>query len=144
MLCGYRCSDEVRALQHLRSVGLCPFGLGPVLSALLAFVLEDPGKGAGMTDQSQVVEYVNGAGQRCWRPEHPGPGWVPVAKVVENPETDRKLTIQQAMKETGRSRRTMYNWISRGQVATIRDAGGHIRILASSLWRSSFDEPLNR
>lgn len=45
------------------------------------------------------------------------------------------LTIMKACAVVGVSRRTVYNWISKGKVEYIRTAGGSIRIFADSLWR---------
>ena len=36
----------------------------------------------------------------------------------------------------GVSRRTIYNWISRGKLEYVRTAGGSIRIFADTLWRT--------
>jgi excisionase family DNA binding protein len=50
------------------------------------------------------------------------------------------LTIMKACEVVGVSRRTIYNWISRGKVEYVRTAGGSIRIFADTLWRSSGHE----
>ena len=49
---------------------------------------------------------------------------------------DRKtLSILQACKAVGVSRRTIYNWLSSGKVEYVRTAGGSVRIFADTLWR---------
>jgi excisionase family DNA binding protein len=49
---------------------------------------------------------------------------------------DRKtLSILQACKAVGVSRRTIYNWLSTGKVEYVRTAGGAVRIFADTLWR---------
>lgn len=45
------------------------------------------------------------------------------------------LNIQQAAKEAGVARRTIYNWLHLGRLVTKRTPGNRLRILASSLWR---------
>jgi excisionase family DNA binding protein len=44
------------------------------------------------------------------------------------------LTILQATKTVGVSRRTIYNWIGKNKVEWVRTAGGSIRILKDSLY----------
>lgn len=50
---------------------------------------------------------------------------------------DRWLNIAQAQDVAGVSRRTIYHWFDKGQLTTKRTVGGSMRILESSLWRSS-------
>ena len=54
---------------------------------------------------------------------------------------DRELlSIKEACKRIGVSRRTMHNWIAEGKVRYERTAGGHKRIVAASLTRRPTDE----
>lgn len=45
------------------------------------------------------------------------------------------VTILKACELVGVSRRTIYNWISKGKLEYIRTAGGSIRIFKDSLWQ---------
>jgi excisionase family DNA binding protein len=45
------------------------------------------------------------------------------------------LTIAQAMQQAQVSRRTIYHWIARGLLQTVRTAGGRVRIRELSLFR---------
>lgn len=47
-----------------------------------------------------------------------------------------KLTILEACRKVGVSRRTIYNWIEAGKVDYIRTAGGSIRVFADTLWQT--------
>jgi len=47
------------------------------------------------------------------------------------------LTVNEAAARAGVSRRTIYNWIRKGQLPYKRTAGGGIRIDGESLFRSS-------
>ena len=47
----------------------------------------------------------------------------------------KTLSILQACKLVGVSRRTIYNWLSSGKVEYVRTAGGSVRIFADTLWR---------
>jgi len=47
----------------------------------------------------------------------------------------KTLSILQACKAVGVSRRTIYNWIASGKVEYVRTAGGSVRIFADTLWR---------
>lgn len=51
------------------------------------------------------------------------------------------VTIMRACEIVGVSRRTIYNWITKGRVEFRRTAGGSIRIYEDSLWRSGMVEP---
>lgn len=53
-------------------------------------------------------------------------------QVLKDPEW---ITIIQACETVDISRRTMYNWMSKNLIVTRKTAGGHTRILKSSLWR---------
>lgn len=57
--------------------------------------------------------------------------------VAPAPPLPRWLTVHEAMRVVGVSRRTVYNWLATGKLVTKRTAGGCVRILESSLWRSS-------
>ncbi len=45
------------------------------------------------------------------------------------------VSIMDACKVVGVSRRTIYNWIADGKVEYKRTAGGSVRIYEDSLWR---------
>ncbi len=47
----------------------------------------------------------------------------------------KTLSILQACKLVGVSRRTIYNWLATGKVEYVRTAGGSVRIFADTLWR---------
>lgn len=47
------------------------------------------------------------------------------------------VSIQEAQARVGVSRRTIYNWIAAGKLEFVRTAGGSVRIVTSSLWRSA-------
>lgn len=55
----------------------------------------------------------------------------------------RLVTVKQAMKECEVTRRTVYNWVVRGQVQWVRTPGGPIRIYADSLYRSPEGIPID-
>jgi excisionase family DNA binding protein len=50
-----------------------------------------------------------------------------------------RVNINQAAKIAGVSRRTVYNWLDKGKVEFVRNAGGHVRIYVDSLLRP--DDP---
>lgn len=50
-------------------------------------------------------------------------------------EEPRLVSIMQACKLAGVSRRTIYNWIADGKIEYRRTAGGSIRIFEHTLWR---------
>ena len=53
---------------------------------------------------------------------------------------DRKtISINKAGELVGVSRRTIYNWITRGKVEYVRTAGGSVRIFVDTLWRTPED-----
>lgn len=45
------------------------------------------------------------------------------------------VTIVEACRQVGVSRRTIYNWIAGGKVEYVRTAGGAVRIFSDTLWR---------
>lgn len=49
---------------------------------------------------------------------------------------DRTVSIPQACARVGVCRRTIYNWLAAGKLEYVRTAGGSIRIVEESLWRS--------
>lgn len=46
------------------------------------------------------------------------------------------VTIAQAGALAGVERRTIYNWLHTGKLEIVRTAGGRIRIVEASLWRT--------
>jgi excisionase family DNA binding protein len=50
---------------------------------------------------------------------------------------ERMVNIAQACAIVGVSRRTLYNWMNAGLLEIKRTAGGSIRIVEASLWRST-------
>ncbi len=50
------------------------------------------------------------------------------------------VSIMEACKVVGVSRRTIYNWISDGRLEYKRTAGGSVRIYEDSLWRDGSTE----
>ena len=58
---------------------------------------------------------------------------------------DRKtISINKAGELVGVSRRTIYNWITRGKVEYVRTAGGSVRIFVDTLWRTPEDTATSR
>ena len=51
----------------------------------------------------------------------------------------KTISIMKACELVGVSRRTIYNWIANGKVEFVRTAGGNVRIVKASLFRSSTD-----
>ena len=49
------------------------------------------------------------------------------------------VSITDACRHVGVSRRTIYNWMADGKVEYVRTAGGAVRIFADTLWRSPGD-----
>ena len=47
----------------------------------------------------------------------------------------KTISIMQACELVGVSRRTIYNWLSRGKIEYVRTAGGSVRIFVDTLWR---------
>lgn len=45
------------------------------------------------------------------------------------------VSIVDACRLVGVSRRTIYNWMASGKIEYVRTAGGAVRILADTLWR---------
>jgi excisionase family DNA binding protein len=45
------------------------------------------------------------------------------------------VSIVEACRLVGVSRRTIYNWMASGKVEYVRTAGGAVRILSDTLWR---------
>lgn len=56
---------------------------------------------------------------------------------VDGPRIGRSVSIDQAAQLLGVSRRTVYNRIRDGRLATIRTLGGSQRVLVASLMRAS-------
>lgn len=50
------------------------------------------------------------------------------------------VSIQEACRIVGVSRRTIYNWLDAGKVEYARTAGGSVRIFEDTLWRPSSDK----
>ena len=50
------------------------------------------------------------------------------------------VSIVEACRLVGVSRRTIYNWMSSGKVEYLRTAGGAVRILSDTLWRKPEQE----
>ena len=53
-----------------------------------------------------------------------------------SPDGQKTVNIQQACVVAGVSRRTIYNWLHDGKLVWTRTAGGSIRIVVDSLFRS--------
>jgi excisionase family DNA binding protein len=49
--------------------------------------------------------------------------------------TRKTVTIEEACKLVGVSRRTIHNWMDEGKVKFVRTAGGRARIFADTLWK---------
>ena len=47
----------------------------------------------------------------------------------------KTISIMKACELVGVSRRTIYNWLSRGKIEYVRTAGGSVRIFVDTLWR---------
>jgi excisionase family DNA binding protein len=45
------------------------------------------------------------------------------------------VSIVEACRQVGVSRRTIYNWMAGGKVEYVRTAGGAVRIFSDTLWR---------
>jgi excisionase family DNA binding protein len=54
------------------------------------------------------------------------------------------VSIVEACRLVGVSRRTIYNWMSSGKVEYVRTAGGAVRILSDTLWRKPDQEDARR
>jgi excisionase family DNA binding protein len=50
------------------------------------------------------------------------------------------VSIVEACRLVGVSRRTIYNWMSSGKVEYVRTAGGAVRIFSDTLWRKPDQE----
>jgi excisionase family DNA binding protein len=46
------------------------------------------------------------------------------------------VSIAEACRQVGVSRRTIYNWMASGKVEYVRTAGGAVRIFSDTLWRT--------
>jgi excisionase family DNA binding protein len=46
------------------------------------------------------------------------------------------VSIVEACRQVGVSRRTIYNWMASGKVEYVRTAGGAVRIFSDTLWRT--------
>ena len=55
------------------------------------------------------------------------------------PAARQTVSIMRACQLVDVRRRTIYNWIASGKVETIRTAGGSVRIVVDTLWRSPDD-----
>jgi excisionase family DNA binding protein len=53
----------------------------------------------------------------------------------------RPVTIKEACALLGVSRRTIYNWLAKGRLETIRTPGGSVRIFVDSLMRATERPP---
>jgi excisionase family DNA binding protein len=49
------------------------------------------------------------------------------------------VSIVEACRQVGVSRRTIYNWMAGGKVEYVRTAGGAVRIFSDTLWRHPGD-----
>ncbi len=49
------------------------------------------------------------------------------------------VSIVEACRQVGVSRRTIYNWMAGGKVEYVRTAGGAVRIFSDTLWRRPGD-----
>jgi excisionase family DNA binding protein len=45
------------------------------------------------------------------------------------------VSIVEACRQVGVSRRTIYNWMAGGKIEYVRTAGGAVRIFTDTLWR---------
>ena len=45
------------------------------------------------------------------------------------------VSIAEACRLVGVSRRTIYNWMSSGKIEYVRTAGGAVRVFSDTLWR---------
>lgn len=62
------------------------------------------------------------------------------SKMIDDDGVRRRLvTIQQAMVQTGVSRRTIYNWLYAKRIEFVRTAGGTVRIFEDTLFRGPMD-----
>lgn len=57
--------------------------------------------------------------------------------------SEKLVSIIEASKLVGVSRRTIYNWIMRGRLRYVRTASGSVRIFEPSLWRGK-DEKVQK
>ena len=53
------------------------------------------------------------------------------------------VSITEACRHVGVTRRTIYNWMADGKIEYVRTAGGAVRIFTDTLWRSP-GEPARR
>ena len=51
------------------------------------------------------------------------------------------LSIVEACRQVGVSRRTIYNWMADGKVEYVRTAGGAVRLFTDTLWRRPGEVP---
>ena len=74
------------------------------------------------------------------------PDPVPVPRsTYEDAMTDRQtVSIRKACGLVAVSRRTIYNWLASGKVEYVRTAGGSVRILVDTLWRTPDDTAISR
>lgn len=52
-------------------------------------------------------------------------------------DTRPTVSIMQACERAGVSRRTIYSWMAAGKLEYRRNAGGAVRIIEASLWKST-------
>jgi excisionase family DNA binding protein len=62
---------------------------------------------------------------------------------MTDPQRER-VSIQDAAKLAGVSRRTIYNWLRSGKIEACRVASGKLRIFTDSLWRQYDVSPVNK
>jgi excisionase family DNA binding protein len=67
--------------------------------------------------------------------DDPPAGAPAISATVPPPSGRETLTMNQACERVGVSRRTIYNWIESGKIATVRTAGGCLRIFADTLYQ---------
>lgn len=54
------------------------------------------------------------------------------------------VSIVEACRQVGVSRRTIYNWMASGKVEYVRTAGGAVRIFSDTLWRTPEERPAGK
>lgn len=59
---------------------------------------------------------------------------------VPEPMRRKTVTVEEACKAVGVTRRTIYNWMAQGKIEYTETAGGSKRIYADSLWKRDDDE----
>src|SRR5205823_13269591 len=80
--------------------------------------------------QSRHRQWVGGGYSNVTAPPISFPGGTTV-------ELERQtLSIMKACEVVGVSRHTIYNWMAGGKIEYVRTAGGSVRIVTASLWKS--------